>query len=195
MLGVGLVAFAWALALAAGVSDGLLGILFFVPLGTWVVGLLVATLVAFLVGASRAATEGLGAFGLALTLAAALIIGTVGTPPVMNAAQDAYRVFKQSPRATIATELIAHASREKWGSEHDFDLPEADQWLSDSGQVTVINDNGRFSVMFWDFRGILDSYTASLYSNDVGASAVPGGEVVDGEPQYLGGHWWISRGD
>jgi len=193
-IAAGIVLVAWALAAASAVTD-VLSIMTIAPLAiVLVLGVGVWAILAFLVGAWRVSTEGIAAFRLALTLVLALTVAIVGAQPVAQRAQDLRREAQHDQREAVARELIARAEQGDSPIGREVDLAPEQRWLSDSGQVLVFRDKSGASVLFWDFRGILDSYSAGLYAETPGPTASPGGDFVD-TLEFVGGHWWTAHGD
>ena len=126
-------------------------------------------------------------FSCAMTLAFACFV--FAPTPADHAPPEVLR----SLRSPVAEELIANAkSSPLVRGERTITLPADDLWLSDSGEVMVFSDGLEFCVWFWDSRGLLGDYTASIYVPDESAAAPPGVyEPVERESA----NWWSSCGD
>ena len=123
-------------------------------------------------------------------LAAGLAVSLVIALPAARASDWLVREARRPAREMLAERVISRAKQRGVEGRHELPLENFRALLSDGGTITVyVNDDG-VSVWFWDVRGILDSYSASIYASDAGASTPPGGVGSDEAVRHESGHWW-----
>jgi hypothetical protein len=123
--------------------------------------------------------------GLALGLAI-LITSVVWTGPVLQAARAPVREM-------LAERVIERARQGPYQPKTRVLLRDIRALLSDSGEIWVYRDGPDVAVLFWDVRGILDSYSASIYSSDPERLPTPLLEELG--PVHESGHWWRTVGE
>jgi len=155
-----------------------------------VVGLLGAlTAGVVLIDALAARTDGRGP-RVALAVFCALIAGAVLFVPMTWAADSAMRIAKRPVRAIVAERIFERARGVQLTGSDDIRLEGPKSLLSDGGEITVYSDGDLTAVWFWDARGILGSYSASVYVSDSSGYRVPANLQADCAVEHETGHWW-----
>jgi hypothetical protein len=93
-------------------------------------------------------------------------------------------------RAALAERVIDRARLGGWRGAEEVQLDGAKRLLSDGGSIVVYSSQHGVSVLFWDVRGILDAYSASVYTTDTAAYQPPGGVGAEYGLKRERGNWW-----
>ncbi len=115
--------------------------------------------------------------------------------PLSMVADEGARVVKRPVREMLAERVIERNRHADASGHHDIELEGYKKLLSDSGVVTVYRDSDVLAVWFWDVRGILDSYSASIYVSDSTGTRVPASLREMYRVEHESGHWWRAVPD
>jgi len=179
------------LAVAFSLSSLLATIFFFsigLPLAAVAALGSVALFIVYLMGRSSGRDpESLRLIG---ALSAGLALSLVIALPAARGADWIVHDARQPAREKLAERVISRAKQRGVDGRYELPLENVRALLSDGGTITVYVDDDGVSVWFWDVRGILDSYTASIYVSDAEAAQPPGGVGTDYDVRHDSGHWW-----
>ncbi|PKQ37732.1 MAG: hypothetical protein CVT59_05520 [Actinobacteria bacterium HGW-Actinobacteria-1] len=127
--------------------------------------------------------------------AAGLMLSVILALPLVWGAGWLVREIRRPVRAALAERVIDRAAANGWSGHEEIELEGFKRLLSDGGTIEVYSGADGTSVFFWDIRGILGDYTASLYATSSEGAEPPGGVSSVGSFERESEHWWRSLPD